>query len=378
MFNITPNRQHLNFKADIIDTHVHRGTPNTLWKGEFFPTAKLDEFIKSPLNITVNGTGQTDNVKKVLASSIDGLIPAQKLTKNGGMKFIKDEKAANMDMIRKSQEDAFYQVMLVCQPSATNGNANTIRKLAKKYYNNVAGLKLHPGEMGLNANSTLYDDYLKAAEEYKLPCLIHSEVSINYVLGQENDKHHYADPEYIYDLAKRHPNVPIIMGHTGLGGKIANQKAINVLEESIKKNDANLYAEISWMDFSKGRLNKAPEDIINLIKRMKELGKLDRIMFGTDAPLGIYGELKFTNLTPKESYEDTVSSLKSAIINEFGEEEGSDIINKIFYENAENLFFKNKPQLQKKKFPNEKQILAGIGGVIGLSSLILIIKKLRK
>ena len=168
------------------------------------------------------------------------------------------------------------------------------------------------------------------------------------------------------------------MGHTGLGGKIANQKAINVLEESIKKNDANLYAEISWMDFSKGRLNKVPEDIINLIKRMKELGKLDRIMFGTDAPLGIYGELKFTNLTPKESYEDTVSSLKSAIINEFGEEEGSDIINKIFYENAENLFFKNKPQLQKKKFPNEKQILAGIGGVIGLSSLILIIKKFRK
>ena len=77
MFNITPNRQHLNFKADIIDTHVHRGTPNTLWKGEFFPTAKLDEFIKRPLNITVNGTGQTDIVKKVLASSIDGLIPAQ-------------------------------------------------------------------------------------------------------------------------------------------------------------------------------------------------------------------------------------------------------------------------------------------------------------
>lgn len=378
MINITPNKiQSPNFKADIIDTHTHRGTPDTLWKGEFFPSATLDEFIKSPLEVKINGEEQTDNVKKVLVSSIDGLIPAQKLTKNGGMKFIKNEKDANMDMIKKSQEDPFYQVMLVCQPSATNGDAKTIKNLIKKYYNNVAGLKLHPGEMGLNANSTLYDNYLNVAEEFKLPCLIHSEVSINYILGQENDKRHFADPEYIYELAKRHPDVPVIMGHTGLGGSIANQKAIGVLEKSIKNNDAKLYAEISWMDFHKGKLNKEPNDIIDLIKRMKALGTLDRIMFGTDAPLGIYGELKFTNLSPKESYEDTVSSLKSAIKTEFGDEEGEEIINKIFYENADNLFFKNKPKQEKSKIPDIKQILAGIGGVTILSAIVLLVKKFK-
>ncbi len=368
----------VNFKADIIDIHVHRGTTGTLWKGEFFPTNQLDSFIKSPLNVTVNGEQQTDNVKRILVSSIDGLIPSQKLTKNGGMKFIKDEKAANMDMIKKSQEDPFYQVLLVCQPSATNGKAGTIRRLIKRHYNNIAGLKLHPGEMSLNANSTLYDDYMKAAEEYKLPCLIHSEVSINYVLGEENSKRHFADPEYIYELAKRHPDVPVILGHTGLGGSIANQKAIRILEKSIKNNDAKLYAEISWMDFNKGKLNENPKDIIDLINRMKELGALDRILFGTDAPLGIYGELNFNRQGPKESYEDTVSTLKTAIKTEFGDDEGEEIINKIFYENAENLFFKNKQPLPKKKFPDEKQILAGIGGVAVISAALLLIKKFKK
>ena len=368
----------LHFKADIIDTHVHRGTTGTLWKGEFFPTNQLDSFIKSPLNITVKGEQQTDNVKKILVSSIDGLIPAQKLTPNGGMKFIKNEKDANTDVIKKSQEDPFYQVMLVCQPSATNGNAKTIRNLIKRNYNNIAGLKLHPGEMGLNANSRLYDDYLKTAEEYKLPCLIHSEVSINYILGEENSKRHFADPEYIYELAKRHPKVPVILGHTGLGGSIANRKAIDILEKSIKNNDAKLYAEISWMDFSKGKLNQDPKGIIELIKRMKELGALDRIMFGTDAPLGIYGELNFNRPGPKESYEDTVSTLKTAIKTEFGDDEGEEIINKIFYENAENLFFKNKQLLPKKKFPDEKQIIAGIGGVAVLSAIVLLVKKFKK
>ena len=379
MLSITPIKsQAPNFKADIIDAHVHRGTTGTLWKGEFFPTNQLDSFIKSPLEVTVNGKKQTDNVKKALVSSIDGLIPSQKLTKNGGMKFIKDEKNANMDVIKKSQQDPFYQVMLVCQPSATNGNAKVIRSLIKHHYNNIAGLKLHPGEMGLNANSTLYDDYLKAAEEFKLPCLIHSEVSINYVLGEENSKRHFADPEYIYELAKRHPNVPIVLGHTGLGGSIANQKAIGILEKSIKNNDAKLYAEISWMDFHKGKLNEEPKDIIDLIKRMKDLGALDRIMFGTDAPLGIYGELNFNRQGPKESYEDTVSTLKSAIKTEFGDEEGEEIINKIFYENADNLFFKNKPVQEKRKMPDKKQILAGVGGVAVLSAIVLLVKKLKK
>lgn len=366
-----------NFKSDIIDTHVHRGTPRTLWKGNFFPTDKLDQFIKSPLTIDVNGQKQTDNVRKVLVSSIDGLLPSNKLTKNGGKKFIENEYKANMSMIKKSQEDSFYQVMLVCQPSATDGNPKVIKHLLKRYRNNIAGLKLHPQEMELNANSTLYDGYLKLAEEYKIPCLFHSEVSINYILNSENDKFNFADPEYIYEIARRHPNVPIIMGHTGLGGSIANQKAIKVLEDSIKNGDAKLYAEISWMDFSKGRMAEKPQNILNLIHRMKELNALDRIMFGTDAPLGIYGELNINRLTPKESYEDTIGRLKSAIKTEFGDD-GDEIINKIFYENAQKLFFENKPVQKKKPIIDEKYVLGGIGTLGGFAVLALVIRKFLK
>ena len=67
--NIT--NQAISFRGSIIDSHVHRGTEHSLWNSKEFPTSSLDEFIKSPMDISVQGTKQTDNVIKVLVSSSD-------------------------------------------------------------------------------------------------------------------------------------------------------------------------------------------------------------------------------------------------------------------------------------------------------------------
>lgn len=344
------------FGAGIIDSHAHRGVEGCRWNSLPFCTEKMDEFIKQPLKININGDIQTDNVARVLVSSIEGLTWSAKqqseLEKSGGSKFSlkpeelifeKDEIAANLDMINHHKKDPVYEVMAVCQPSKTNGSANNIRKLINENEDVIVGLKFHPQGLMLNADSELYDDYLKLASEKKLPALFHSQVSIDYDIGKPRDVLNWSDPEYIYALARRHPDVPVILGHTGAGGSIAHQKAIDVIVKSIENNDAKLYAEISWMDFVNGQESKTPQSIIDLIQKMKQHDCLDRILFGTDAPLGCYGEKLVQNesgetISAKQSYETTIGRIKTVIKNNFGEESDG-IINKIFYENADELFF---------------------------------------
>ena len=373
------------FKANIIDVHVHSNDVVSPWKGGMFPRA-FDEFVKEPLEISVQGEKQVDNIKHVLVSSIEGLTweesiydrPIRDISPEN-IEFLKDEKSANLSLIKKYENDDVYQVLLVCQPARSDGSADVIRKLVKKYPEKVAGLKFHPKECHLEANSKLYDEYLDLAEEFNLPCLFHSEVTIDYVLNSESEELNYSDPEYIYELARRHPKVPIILGHTGLGGELAHQKTISVIENSLKNNDANLYAEISWMDYYKGRLKEEPTNIIALIKMLKENNALNRVMFGTDAPLGIYGEFKHSETTPKQAYENTVGTLKTALMKEFGEEEGNEIIEKLFYKNADELFF-SRPFVKKRFDIKEylKQFAIGLGSICGAGVFIFCFKKLMK
>lgn len=345
------------FGASIIDSHGHSGVKESKWNNAPFPSNTLDEFIKQPLTININGKIQTDNVKKVLVSSIDGLSWAEKQQKEveasgrnrfnlkpEELIFEKDEIQANIDMINKHKENPIYEVMAVCQPTKTKGKADNIRKLIKENEGIIAGLKFHPQGLMLNADSELYDDYLNLAAEKKLPVLFHSQVSINYDLAEPLKELNWSDPEYIYKLAKRHPDVPVILGHTGAGGAVAHNKTINILMQSIENNDAKLYAEISWMDFVNGEQSRYPESILNLIEKLKRKNCLDRILFGTDAPLGCYGERLVHDkngrqISAKQSYENTIGRIKSAIENKFGDESES-IINKIFYDNADELFFK--------------------------------------
>lgn len=379
--------QLVSFQASIIDSHVHRGMENSMWNSKEFPTASLDEFIKTPLDISVAGQKQTDNVVKVLVSSIDGLAWSEEQKKRvfaqgknkyslkpEEIEFSKNEYDANLDMIKKFRQDNFYAVMAVCQPSKTDGSADTIRKLVKENPNTISGLKFHPQDLILNANSNLYDDYLNFADEMKLPCLFHSQVNIDYNHRTESPNLNWADPEYIYELAKRHPDVPVIMGHMGAGGDLAHKKAIRVLEQSIANNDAKLYVDISWVDFSNDLPAENPQNILDVIEKMKKAGKLDRILFGTDAPLGCYGEsetIKRTGLTPKQAYELTVSRLKSAIKNRF-KEEADMITEKIFYENSNNLFFSKRVKTENEivKHSGKSKIAVAAGTAAGISAIV--------
>ena len=91
--------------------------------------------------------------------------------------------------------------------------------------------------MKLAANDAKYDDYMKVAEQNNLPCLFHCDAA-----GCK-----YSSPEQIYELAKRHPKVPVILAHLG-AGEDSHSRAVKVLLDSINKGDATIYADISWVD----------------------------------------------------------------------------------------------------------------------------------
>ncbi len=327
----------INFKAKIIDAHCHIGS----WQGRTYGTDSLDCFIKTPLNIISDGEKSTDTIEKMLVSNLDGI------DKKGALA---DEIKANEIMIEISKNNPKICPLIVCQPNITNGDTKNIKYLIQKS-NSFAGLKFHPKSLELRADDIAYDSYLDLAKEKNLPCLFHSQVNLDWSKNAQGksvatlaDVLDNSDPRLVYNLAKRHPEVSVILAHCGAGGEIAHNIAIDTLLESIEKNDAKLYCDISWVDFLNDAPSDDPKSVIKLIKKLKEKNALSRIMFGTDAPLGCYdsktGFLNDTNKA-KQMYEQTVSKLKSAIKKEF-KDESDEIIQKIFYDNANDLFFNNK------------------------------------
>ena len=265
----------------IIDAHVHFG--NSFW-GRFSPEF-LIEIIGENIGICSNLAG------------IDAYTG-------------QDEIEANLEMLKVSRKYPQIKPLAVCQPDRTE-TANKIRKLLEEY-NEFIGLKFHPEFTKLEADSNKYDEYLQLASEYKLPCLYHS--------GHIKSK--FSSPILIYEKAKKFPNVPVILGHLSTGPKSSHKKAIEIILESIEKNTATLYADISWVEI---------EDVIMLIEALQKTSKGDythRIMWASDAPVGEHNQRR-------ELYAENLKRFHAEITAYFNDK---NLLNNLLYNNAKNLF----------------------------------------
>lgn len=120
------------------------------------------------------------------------------------------------------------------------------------------GIKL---EIANNAADPCMRHVMKAARTFNIPVLQHSWSSVNFGPGQEN----HSDPDDTAGLARRHPDVNIIMAHlvgVGFRGVLA------------AKGLPNLYVDIS---------GAFPED--GLVEYAVEHLGPDRVLFGTDLPI---------------------------------------------------------------------------------------------
>lgn len=267
----------------IIDAHTHIG--NSFW-GQFSP-----EFL---LNII------GDDVDIAICSNLEGID-----SYTG-----KDEIECNLDMLNACKKFPKLKPLAVCEVDRTE-NADKIRKLLNEH-SEFIGLKFHPEFTKLPADSDKYNDYLKVAQEYKKPCLYHS----------GHIKSRFSSPELIYKKAKEFPEVPIILGHLSTTTRECHERAIEIMLESIEKEDATLYADVSWVEI---------EDVILLIESLRNTKKGDyteRIMWASDAPVGDFNQYK-------ELYVRNLKKFQAGIFEYFKDRE---LLDNLMYRNAKKLF----------------------------------------
>ena len=311
----TGTLQNINFRGKIIDAHVHCGQ----WNFDSFPCQDVVQFFSKKFN---NGK---DYVDKVIISNLDCI------KNDKDCRPLKDEMSGNLLLIKEAQKEQKLIPFVVCQPG--HGSAENIEILLKKYSKLIKGLKFHPTCLNLAANDIQYLPYMKLAEKYNKPCLFHSEV-LSDAAGNIL-RTGVSDPDYIYETAAKFPNIPVILGHMGLGGDKAHEIGISTLLKSIDKNDAKLYADISWVDWN----NPEKPHIIDVIDKLLHSSNGDmteRLLFGTDAPLGEFGEQA---LKQQGAYDANIINIKTAIKKNFGKD-ANKLISRIFYRNCKKLLEK--------------------------------------
>lgn len=276
----------------IIDSHVHIG--KSLW-GDF-SAEYLMQIIDSSIDC-------------VICSNLEGIDSP----------VFKAEKECNEQMLKITTIYPKIKPLYVCQPNISQ-NIDIAREFLEKYPQ-IIGLKFHPECMKLPANSDKYNPYLDLAKELKKPCLYHS----------GHIKSRFSSPELIYQKAQEYPEVPIILGHLSTGPKNCHVKAIEIILESIEKNNATLYVDTSWIDFIGEKLNESYEDTLMLIEALKNTSKGDythRILWATDCPVGKFNQTK-------EDYYKNLILFQKKVIENFKDK---NLLENILYNNAKKLY----------------------------------------
>lgn len=120
------------------------------------------------------------------------------------------------------------------------------------------GVKIHPSCNRFRVNSTwLMDPICEKCKEYNIPILFHAE------------NNGYCNSMMIGDLAGRHPDVKMIIGHLGDETGMGYLDAIEAAKEH-----PNLYLDTTG----------CPAEVYILPTCIEQLGS-ERIVFGTDSPI---------------------------------------------------------------------------------------------
>ena len=276
----------------IIDSHVHWG--KSLW-GDFSP-----EYLMNIID---------SEVDFAICSNLEGIDSPN----------FKNEFDCNSEMLEFSKKYPKLKPLLVCQPNLSE-DSNTIRSFLENH-SEFIGLKLHPECMKLPADSEKYNKYLELAQEFKKPCLYHS----------GHIKSRFSSPKLIYKKAQEFPDVPIVLGHLSTGPKQSHIEAISILLDAIENKKANLYVDISWIDFAFEKLNETYEDTLMLIealRKTKEGDAIHRILWASDCPVGKFNQ-------SQETYSKNLKIFKQKVLEKFNDEA---LLDNLLSNNAKKLY----------------------------------------
>lgn len=292
-------------------------------------------------------TVEINGVKKVLVSSVSGLNPKES-------QFYQSETdcAKEIAQLKGNEKVAMYP-LISCQPGITS-DTSVIESLVDngEFY----GMKFHPSitKKSVKDNFEIYSKYLDVAEKKGLPCVFHSVTD------------GFSNPAEIIKLAEQHPKLPVVLYHIDLAAGFEQMsKTIDEISNSVKAGKSNLFVDISWLTglWDNAETNK------NIIKQTLEKIGAGRVLFGSDTPIAEMGDRK--------KYEQFTDFVENIVKETCGEE----TVDKVFYQNAEDLFF-NKKWLEKpvqeqvkkaseKIFPSKGMLIFGGAVVLGACAFMV-------
>jgi uncharacterized protein len=119
------------------------------------------------------------------------------------------------------------------------------------------GIKLHPEMNQVPADDPAFDPYMALARRHGLGVVAHCD-------GQVDE----ASAPRLLALARRHPEVPLVLYHTGFQGP--HEPAMEAAETALRDGSAQLWLETAQLP---------PERAVEAVERVGP----GRVLFGTDA-----------------------------------------------------------------------------------------------
>lgn len=253
------------------DSHAHIG--------QYGPwTCNIDELLDN---------AKQQSITKIIISDLD----INEFDENGNLNHSELSQIKMNDIARTKvigYEDVF-KLLFWIRPYCEK--ADDKLKIYLKENNNIyVGIKVHPKTSRTTFNEQNYKSYIELCGELKLPFCIHT------------DDDGFSNIEYVYEVAKKYPDINFIAVHMELGGDHKN--AIKYISKC-----ENLYGDTTLVNNN------------DVLMAIKECGA-EKILFGSDA-----------NVFGSGSY-DRYDGLCDMIVNEFG----IDAAECVFEKNAKRIF----------------------------------------
>ncbi len=156
-----------------------------------------------------------------------------------------------------------------------------ITDIIEKNLDVVKAVKMHPYYSKTAVDSPEVEKYIRLAEKYNLPIIIHT--------GGCDE----ASPKRVYNAAKKFPNVNFIMAHMGLGTD--NSEAIELICSL-----PNLYGDTAWVPI---------RSTVSLIEKSSS----EKILFGTDNPIDGKDTYLCNRTGDRSLYQEYFNELKALI-----------------------------------------------------------------
>lgn len=265
----------------IIDTHVHIGKiMNFDMKEEEVLYSMKKYGIDFSLVSNINGAENDHSGKPILQSQQKSQNTVFRETLDFAKKYPSKIGAVPWMKIRTEQPDREFVQLL------------------KNNIDYVYAIKLHPFHSRTFPDDERMENIYKLAREFNLPVVSHTGGCIE------------AESIYLYNAAKKHPEINFVMVHMDLGTD--NRTALELLGKL-----PNLYGDTTWVPLS------------TTLEAIKRYGS-EKMLFGSDNPI----DGKDTYLNNKTGER----SLYQQYFNEFKSMVSKDDYDNVMYKNAMRLF----------------------------------------